>query len=141
MRFLIAVGVLFSLNVAIAQSSANASETERILTRLENDWAHALVRRDTATFHRLIAPGFVYTEDATIMNKEELIRSIMADRVTSTRNEEMKVQAYGDTAVVTGILRVRGNGKEGAFDRRYSIHRRLAVSKIISGESSPLRII
>jgi len=61
--------------------------------------------------------------------------------VTSTRNEEMKVQAYGDTVVVTGILRVRGNGKEGAFDRRYSIHRRLAVSKIISGESSPLRII
>src|SRR5438477_181793 len=45
----------------------------------------------------------------------------------------MKVQAYGDTAVVTGILRVRGNGKEGAFDRRYSIHRRLAVSKLIMG--------
>ena len=43
MRVLIAVGVLFSLNVAIAQSSANASENERILTRLENDWAHALV--------------------------------------------------------------------------------------------------
>ena len=107
------------LFLAIAQSSANASEPERILTRLENDWARALVRRDTATFHRLIAPGFVYTEDATIMNKEELIRSIMADRVTSTGNEEMKVQAYGDTAVVTGILRVRGNRKEGAFDRCY----------------------
>jgi hypothetical protein len=70
------------LFLAIAQSSANASETERILTRLENDWAHALVRRDTATFHRLIAPGFVYTEDATVMNKEELIRSIVADRMT-----------------------------------------------------------
>jgi ketosteroid isomerase-like protein len=107
------------LVLAIAQSSANASETERILTRLENDWAHALVRRDTATFRRLIAPGFVYTEDATVMNKEELIRSIMADRVTSARNEEMKVHAYGDTAVVTGILRVRGSGKDGAFDRRY----------------------
>ena len=53
------------------------------------------------------------------MNKEELIRSIMADRVTSARNEEMKVHAYGDTAVVTRILRVRGSGKEGAFDRRY----------------------
>src|SRR6266571_1264789 len=119
MRFLIAVGVLFSLNVAIAQSRANASETERILTRLENDWAHALVRRDTATLHRLIAPGCVYTEDATIMSKEELIRSIMADRVTSAGNEEMKVHAYGDAAVVTGILRVTGSGKEGAFDRRY----------------------
>ena len=54
-----------------------------------------------------------------LLQRSELIRSIMADRVTSTRNEEMKVHAYGDTAVVTGILRVRGNGKEGAFDRRY----------------------
>ena len=44
------------LFLAIAQSSAIASETER---SLENDWAYALVRRDTATFHRLIAPGFV----------------------------------------------------------------------------------
>ena len=35
------------------------------------------------------------------MNKEELIRSIMADRVISARNEEMKVHAYRDTAVVT----------------------------------------
>jgi ketosteroid isomerase-like protein len=107
------------LFLAIAQSSANASETERTLTRLENDWAQALVRRDTATFHRLIAPGFVYTEDTTVMNKEELIRSIMADRMTAAGNEEMKVHAYGDTAVVTGILRVRGSGKDGAFDRRY----------------------
>jgi ketosteroid isomerase-like protein len=65
------------------------------------------------------APGFVYTEDATVMNKEELIRSIMAERATLAHNEEMKVHAYGDTAVVTGILRVRGSGKDGAFDRRY----------------------
>ena len=74
------------------------------------------------------------------MNKEELIRSIMADRVTSTRNEEMKVHACGDTAVVTGILRVRGNGKEGAFDRRYRFTDTWCF-EIISGESSPLRII
>jgi ketosteroid isomerase-like protein len=65
------------------------------------------------------APGFVYTEDATVMNKEELIRSIMAERATLAHNEEMKVHAYADTAVVVGILRVRGSGKDGAFDRRY----------------------
>lgn len=52
------------------------------------------------------------------MNKEELIRAIMADRVTSARNQGRKVHAYGDAAVVTGILRNRPR-KEGAFDRRY----------------------
>jgi hypothetical protein len=60
MRVLIAVAMLFSLSAVAAPTSANASETERILTRLENDWAHALVRRDTAAFDRLIAPGFAY---------------------------------------------------------------------------------
>jgi ketosteroid isomerase-like protein len=107
------------LLAVIVQSAANAAGTEQILTRLENDWAQALVRSDTATFQRLMAPSFVYTEDATVMNKEELIRSIMTDRVTSARNQGMKVHAYGDTAVVTGILRVIRNGKEGVFDRRY----------------------
>jgi ketosteroid isomerase-like protein len=140
MRFLIALAVLFSLSAVAAPASANASETERILTRLENDWAHALVRRETATFHRLIAPGFVYTEDATIMNKEELIRSMMADRVTSARNEEMKVHPYGATAVVTEILRVRGSGKEGAFDRHYQFTDP-GCFEIVSGKSSPRRII
>lgn len=103
----------------ILQSAANGAGTDRILTHLENDFAQAVVRRNTAAFDRLIAPTFVYTEDATVMNKTELIRAIMADRVTSARNQGMKVHVYGDTAVVTGILRMIGHGKEGAFDRRY----------------------
>jgi ketosteroid isomerase-like protein len=61
----------------------------------------------------------VYTEDATVMNKEEVIRAIMADRTTSAHNEEMKVHLNGDTAVVTGVLLTRGSGKDGGFDRRY----------------------
>jgi len=85
----------------IVRSAANAAETEQILTRLENDWTQERVRRATAAFQRSMAPSFVYTEDATVMNKEELIRSIMADRVTSARDQGIKVHAYGDTAVVT----------------------------------------
>src|SRR5678815_4493463 len=92
------------LLVAIVQLNAEGAETEQLLKRLENDFAQALVRRDTATFERLLAPRFVYTEDASMMNKAELIRAIMADKITSASNEDMKVHLYGDTAVVTGIL-------------------------------------
>jgi hypothetical protein len=60
------------LLVVIVQSATDAAETEQILTRLENDFAQAVVRRDRTTFQRLMAPSFVYTEDATVMNKEEL---------------------------------------------------------------------
>ena len=107
------------LLVAIVQLNAEGAETEQLLKRLENDFAQALVRRDTATFERLLAPRFVYTEDASMMNKAELIRAIMADKITSASNDDMKVHLYGDTAVVTGILHTTGSGKEGKFDRRY----------------------
>jgi len=79
--------------------------------------------RDTATFDRLIAPGFVYTEDATVMNKEELIRSIMADRVISARNEEMKVHAYRDTAVVTYSGEIRLDKSRTGVDVDLTQHR------------------
>ena len=119
MRVLIAMAALFSLSAVGAQGSASASETERTLTGLENEGVRAIIGGDTSTLRRLFAPELVYTEDTTVMNRQELIRSIMADRVTSGRNEDMKVHAYGGTAVVTGIMHLKGNGKEGAFDRRY----------------------
>jgi ketosteroid isomerase-like protein len=98
----------------------SASSTERTLIRLEDDWARALVRRDTATFRRLLAPRFVYTEDATVMSADDVIRSVVGpDHVEWAGNEGMKVYDYGNTAVVTGILAVKGRGKEGSFSRRY----------------------
>src|SRR3954469_4431858 len=44
--------------------------------KLEDQWTTALVQRDTRTFQRLLAPGFVYTEDAAVMNRGEVINSV-----------------------------------------------------------------
>ena len=88
--------------------------------KLEDQWTTALVRRDTRTFERLLAPNFVYTEDATVMSRGDVIRSVTgSDRVEWARNEGMKVHDFGDVHVITGVLHLRGRGKEGAFDRRY----------------------
>ena len=88
--------------------------------KLEDQWTSALVRRDTRTFERLLAPNFVYTEDASLMTRGEVIRSVAGpDRVEWARNEGMKVHDFGDVHVITGILHLRGRGKTGAFDRRY----------------------
>jgi len=96
------------------------SATARTLLRLEDDWARALVKRDTATFRRLLAPRFVYTENAAVMNKEDVVRGVLGtDTVTWAGNEDLKVHDFGRTAVVTGILAMRGRGRDGAFDRRY----------------------
>ncbi len=88
--------------------------------QLEDQWTTALVKRDTRTFDRLLAPNFVYTENASVMNRRDVINSVSGpDKVDWARNEGMKVHDFGDVQVITGVLHLRGKGKEGAFDRRY----------------------
>jgi uncharacterized protein DUF4440 len=88
--------------------------------QLEDQWTTALVRRDTRTFDRLLAPGFVYTENGSVMDRNDVIKSVSGpDRVEWARNEGMKLHDFGDVQVITGVLHLRGRGKQGAFDRRY----------------------
>ena len=88
--------------------------------KLEDQWTTALVRRDTRTFDRLLAPGFVYTENASVMNRDDVIKSVTgSDRVEWARNEGMRLHDFGDVQVITGVLHLRGKGKQGSFDRRY----------------------
>ena len=88
--------------------------------KLEDQWTTALVKRDTRTFDRLLAPGFVYTEDASVMSRDDVIKSVTGpDRVEWARNEGMTVHDFGDVQVITGVLHVKGRGKQGRFDRRY----------------------
>lgn len=99
----------------------SATAVEQTLFRLEDEWTRALVRRDAAAFERLLAPRFVYTENDQVMTRAQLIDALTrgADTVESAANEDMKAYAYGNTAVVTGWLVVKGRGKDGAFNRRY----------------------
>jgi hypothetical protein len=88
--------------------------------QLEDQWTAALVRRDTVAFGGLLAPGFVYTENALLMNREEVIRNVTgSDSVEWARNEGMKVHDFGDVQVITGVIHLRGKGKDGGFDRRF----------------------
>jgi ketosteroid isomerase-like protein len=88
--------------------------------KLEDEWTTALVKRDTRTFDRLLAPNFVYTENASVMNRNDVIKNVTGpDHVEWARNEGMTVHDFGDVQVITGVLHLRGRGKQGPFDRRY----------------------
>ena len=103
--------------------SANVQDADtRALLRLEDEWASALVKRDSVTFNRLLAPGFVYTENDQMMDRAAVLHSVVAgpDTVTAAHNEEMQVHRYGPVAaVVTGWLIVRGRNAGGEFEHRY----------------------
>ncbi len=132
MRYAPAVVLLLSLvslpiygqapkTTTVGSTPRASKEAQRTPLELEEDWAQALVRRDARTFQRLLAPNFVYTEDATVMSRDDVIKSVVsgADRVEWARNEGLRLHDFGSAQVITGVLHLRGKGKDGAFDRRY----------------------
>jgi len=112
-----------SLDALAQQPKAPPALTpdERSVLELEDAWAKAVVKRDAATFKRLLAPGFIYTEDAKTFTGDELTREIVSgnDTVTDARNEDLKTHTFGNTMIVTGWLVMRGRSGGKPFDRRY----------------------
>jgi predicted amidohydrolase YtcJ len=87
----------------------------------EEEWTRGLVARDQSIFERLLAPGFVYTEDGAVMSRDDVIASANGeDTTTWAGNEGMKVHDFGDTQLITGVLHVKGKNRSGPFDRRYA---------------------
>lgn len=104
-----------------AQRCAPHDPAVPALLQLEDGWASAVVRRDSATFERLLADGFVYTENDRLENRAEVLHDVVhgTDTVTAAHNEDMVVHCFGTTAVVTGWLVLEGRGTGGTFVRRY----------------------
>jgi ketosteroid isomerase-like protein len=116
--------ILTAAVIAVAAGFAHwqsPSATQKAVFALEEEWTRALVRRDTMAFKRLTVPGFVYTEDNVVMNQSELIQAVVkGDKVAWAGNEGMKLHDYTPVAVVTGILVVKGRGKDNkAYTNRY----------------------
>ncbi len=114
--------LLFALSVsppAAAQGSTKAAE--QALYRIEDEFARAVVRRDAKALGRIVAPNWVYSDESGVMGRAEGIKVFTSgtDTVTSATNSGMRAMVYGDAAVVIGILRMKGRGPSGPFDRRY----------------------
>ena len=110
------------LLVALAIQSCTPKDPDvRSLLQLEDGWASAVVRRDSATFERLLDPGFVYTENDRLQSRAKVLHDIVQspDTVSAAHNEAMVVHCFGATAVVTGWLVLEGRGSGGTFVRRY----------------------
>lgn len=109
------------LALPLAHVSAQASRASRQLYRLEDQWATALVKRDSSFFRRTLHPDYVYSDERGTFNREQVIAEQVGgtDTVEYAANEDMRAHVHGTSAVVTGILIVRGRGKDGRFEHRY----------------------
>ncbi|MEP6733604.1 MAG: nuclear transport factor 2 family protein [bacterium] len=116
-RLLVLVALLFVFAVpARAQVSV-----EKTLFRLEDEFAQAVVKRDAKALRQIVAPKWVYSDESGVMEREAGIKAFTSgtDTVQHASNANMRALVYPNSAVVIGILEMKGRGPEGPFTHRY----------------------
>ena len=128
-RLAIALGLL-----AVASSEARAQQrgtaapkmtqeeaTQATLTRLEELWASAIMRRDRAAFERNLAPKFIYTINDQLVRRPDYIAGLLGnvEMITDARTDSLEVHQFGNTGVVTGWRIISGRTRDAGFERRY----------------------
>lgn len=93
------------------------------ITALENAWIEAAHKYDVAWFERNLADSYINTSsDGVIEDKAAAIANVKnkVDKFESFSYEGLKVQAYGDTAVATGITVQKSTYKGKDSSGKYS---------------------
>jgi len=119
MKRLLVVVVLFVLAVpclAFGQATqqkappAKGKSVEPEVMALEREWLETLRTHDVAWFERHLASTFMQTDqDGVFLTKAAYVADIKAGvfKIETASYEDLKVQVYGDAAVVTGITAVK----------------------------------
>ena len=97
-------------------SRAETDSQEGKLLALENMWNQAQLHRDAGALEALIADRFVNTEyDGEVSDRNRFLADIKDPefKPTNVSLQDMKVNVYRETAVVTGVYHTKGsyNGK------------------------------
>jgi ketosteroid isomerase-like protein len=110
---------------ALAAGSARASpeEDRRAVAALDTEFQAAVKRNDAATMDRILHPDMVLVlGDGRTITREAQIEAARKREYAYERQEEDEstqvVRVWGDTAVVTARLWIKGVGPNGPFDRR-----------------------
>ena len=110
--------ILLALST-VAMTAQQADPRESKLLVLERLWNEAQVNRDAAALDALVSSRFVNTEwDGTISDKQQFLADIRDPRFRPTQANvsEMKMNFFGDTAVVTGIYHTSGTYQGKPYD-------------------------
>jgi len=129
-----ALGAILVLSCAwLAVASARGPDdrpardvkTEETIKKLEQDWAEAYRKRDTAFLERVLADDYAFiTPGGTILDKKRQIDDLKSGAAASEFEfSESKVRVYGDTAVVTGKSTVKGKLRDQSITGEYRFTR------------------
>jgi ketosteroid isomerase-like protein len=112
---LLAAIVLFTADSSIA----GKADDEKAVAELDTQYQLAVKNNDAATMARILADDFVLvTGRGATANKADLLKDATSRAVIYEHQEDtqQRVRVWGDTAVVTALLWVKGTRDGKPFD-------------------------
>src|SRR5205085_6712933 len=102
-------------------TSTVVGDDTRAIAALDNQYQTAVRNNDPATMDRILADDFVLvTGRGNALTKADLIKEAREKRTIYEHQEEeegtQKVRIWGDTAVVTALLRIKGTRDQRPLD-------------------------
>ena len=101
------------------RSHATAAQDQAAVAALDTQYQAAVKSNDATTMDRILAEDFVLvTGRGKTVNKADLLRAAKdkTDTYEHQEDTEQTVRVWGDTAVVTALLWIKGANKDGPYD-------------------------
>lgn len=114
------IGLIASLVIVTAiVASGNSTEDAKTVGALDTEYQAAVKINDAETMDRILADDFVVvTGSGRIYTKADLLKMARTKRIRYEHQEDTNkaVRVWGDTAVVTAILWLKGVDQGKPFD-------------------------
>ena len=92
-------------------ASSGPADTKAALVAVEEQWVAALVRADTASLDRILAPTFIDGDEEGHRADKRFVLHALASgdlKMTSIQLSDMHAYRYGNAAVVNGLSAQKG---------------------------------
>jgi ketosteroid isomerase-like protein len=116
-RSLCCIFLIALSSVALAAQQSDPRETKLLI--LERMWNEAQVNRDSAALDQLVSSRFVNTEwDGSVSDKQRFLSDIKDPlfKPSLATIQDVKMNFFGDTAVVTGTYHTQGTYQGRPYD-------------------------
>jgi len=115
--------VIAALAIGAGFAQASPEDDRRAVAALDTEFQAAVKRHDVATIDRIQHPDMVLVlGDGRIYTKADHLNAAREKKIHYEIQDEepgtQTVRVFGDTAVVTALLRLKGTNEGVAFDRR-----------------------
>ncbi|HEX9422798.1 MAG TPA: nuclear transport factor 2 family protein [Pyrinomonadaceae bacterium] len=100
----------------MSDANNTSAEAAQAILQMERDIMAAIKNKDAATLEPMLADDFVYrTHFGAESDKGEFLKAIASFpvEIIALRGEELKVNVYGETAVLTGLQLAEARPPEG----------------------------